>query len=88
MSQKLSILSKTRDFFGPIKDTDYLTVAQNDLAVARIKLLEAQEGREYAEAMIQYHSQKIDRLTSVLQKGYTPPVAPLQQPTVEDTTMK
>ena len=87
MSQKLSLLSRIKDFFGPVKDTDYIQLAQNELAVARIKLLEAEQGRDYADAMIMYHTATVTRLTQLLQKGYTP-VVPMQQLSQEDADMK
>ena len=39
---------------------------QRELDEARKALLEALSGRDYAEALVQYHSSRIDRLRSML----------------------
>lgn len=87
MSLSSNFLKSIKDFFGPVKDTDYIEIAKNELAVARIKLMEAQQGRDYAEAMIGYHTATVDRLINLLQKGYTPVVSS-QQLSSEVTDMK
>lgn len=87
MSLNLNFLRPFKELFSPIKDTDFLEVAKNELAVARIKLLDAEQGRDYAVAMIQYHSATVNRLTNLLQKGYTP-VVPTQQLSSEVAEMK
>ncbi len=41
-------------------------LAARELDQARRSLLEAQTAREYAQAMVQYHEQRIDRLRTTL----------------------
>lgn len=43
-------------------------LAQRELAEAKRRLLEAQSAAEYANAMVQYHSKRIERLTSSFQR--------------------
>jgi hypothetical protein len=41
---------------------DHRTVAQRELKESRLRLLEAQSALEYAQAMVAYHTQRIQRL--------------------------
>jgi hypothetical protein len=81
------MLDHIKRMMGEVRDTDFLDIARNELAVARIKLMEAEAGKDYALAMIQYHSAQVTRLTALLQEGYTPPVATTQQ-SLEVPSMK
>lgn len=44
-------------------------LAARELDQAERALLEAQSGREYADAMVTYHSDRIDRLRRYLREG-------------------
>lgn len=46
---------------------DALAVAE--LEEARRELLKAQSGREYAAAMVAYHSARIERLSAIVKAG-------------------
>lgn len=41
-------------------------LAANELAEAELKLLEAQSGRDFADAMMGYHQQRVTRLRGFL----------------------
>lgn len=43
-------------------------IAQRELEDAKRALLEAQSGLEYAAAMVDYHSSRIQRLTNMLHR--------------------
>lgn len=45
-----------------------LELATRELADAKRKLLEAQTGKEYAEAMVFYQSQRVTRLTNYIRE--------------------
>ena len=82
------MLKELKRTFGAIQDTDYLDIAKSELAVTRIKLMEAHAGKDYAESMIAYHTKQVVRLTALLQEGYTPPVAHTQQLSEEPSMKK
>lgn len=41
-------------------------MAQQELQEAKLELLKAQTGRDYAAAMVQYHTDRITRLTAFI----------------------
>lgn len=45
------------------------TIAQMELEDAKRRLLEAYSAREYAEAMVQYHSARVERLSQYVKGG-------------------
>lgn len=57
--------NKIKAMFAPPGAT---AIAARELEEARRQLLAAQSGREYAEAMCQYHSAKIERLANYLRR--------------------
>jgi len=53
--------------YNPFRDPSPEEMIARELDQARRGLLEAQTGRDYANAMVQYHEARIDRLRSQLE---------------------
>jgi hypothetical protein len=50
-----------KNLFSKISSTDHALLELED---ASLRLLEAQSGLEYARAMVEYHSDRVERLTA------------------------
>ncbi len=55
-----------QNLLNPFKTPSAKIMAKRELEEAQRQLLQAQAGAEYASAMVQYHSQRIARLKSML----------------------
>lgn len=57
------IIQNWRNLFM-LRRSNVESVAMQELREAQLALLEAQTGREYAEAMVRYHEARVRRLTT------------------------
>jgi len=62
---RLKVLSKFVD--GLTAGPTALELAQRELDEAKVDILKAYTSLEYAQAMVQYNSQRIDRLTDYIE---------------------
>lgn len=58
-----------QDFIQTFRPPSVEELAVRELQDARRKLLEAQSGRDYAEAMCAYHAARIERLDAQVNGG-------------------
>lgn len=58
-----------QDFMQTFRPPSVEELAVRELQEARRKLLEAQSGREFAEAMCSYHAARIERLEGQVNGG-------------------
>lgn len=58
-------------FLNPFRKPTATELAKAELEEARRKLLNAQSGMEYAEAMVRYETARVRRLEDILERART-----------------